>query len=149
MKNVTIKDIANLAGVSETTVSLSFQPGSRISQATREKVLKIAHELRYVRNSVAQNLRGGRTKTIGFIVNDINNYIYHIMSKVATQIGNEFGFQILYAETEWNPSKAIEVTKTMLEKQVEGFMLSLTEKEETRLDLIRHANVPHIVIDTI
>lgn len=149
MKNVTIKDIANLAGVSETTVSLSFQPGSRISQATREKVLKIAHELRYVRNSVAQNLRGGRTKTIGFIVNDINNYIYHIMSKVATQIGNEFGFQILYAETEWNPSKAIEVTKTMLEKQVEGFMLSLTEKEETSLDLIRHANVPHIVIDTI
>lgn len=149
MKSVTIKDIANLAGVSETTVSLSFQPDSRISQATREKVLKIAHELRYVRNSVAQNLRGGRTKTIGFIVNDINNYIYHIMSKVATQIGNQFGFQILYAETEWDPKKAIEVTKTMLEKQVEGFMLSLTEKEDTSLDLIRHANVPHVVIDTI
>ncbi|MFA5468629.1 MAG: LacI family DNA-binding transcriptional regulator [Sphaerochaetaceae bacterium] len=149
MKNVTIKDIANIAGVSETTVSLSFQPNSRISKATRERVLKVAHDLRYVRNSVAQNLRGGRTKTIGFIVNDINNYIYHIMSTVAAQIGNQFGFQLLYADTQWDPSKAIEVTKTMLAKQVEGFMLSLNEKEDVSLDLIRHANIPYVVIDTI
>ena len=83
MKNVTIKDIANLAGVSETTVSLSFQPGSRISQAAGEGIEDGSPWNRYVRNSVAQNLRGGRTKTIGFIVKDINNYIYHIMSKVA------------------------------------------------------------------
>lgn len=149
MKNVTIKDIANIAGVSETTVSLSFQPDSRISQATRERVLKIADDLRYVRNSVAQNLRGGRTKTIGFIVNDINNYIYHIMSRVAAQIGSQYGFQVLYAETDWDPAKTIEATKTMLAKQVEGLMLSLSEKEEVSLDLIRHAKIPYVVIDTI
>lgn len=149
MKNVTIRDIANKAGVSETTVSLSFQPNSRISHSTREKVLQIAHDMRYVRNTAAQNLRGGRTKTIGFIVNDINNSFYNTMSRVAANIANKHGFQIIYAETEWDPEKAIEVTKNMLAKRVEGLMLSLSEKEEVSLELIRHTKTPFVVIDTI
>ena len=58
----TIKDVAKKAGVSETTVSLSFKPKSRVSSNTRARVLKIAGDMNYVPNSVAQNLRVGRTK---------------------------------------------------------------------------------------
>lgn len=146
---VTIRDVAKKAGVSETTVSLSFQPDSRISMKTREHVLKIAQELHYVRNNVAQNLRGGRTKTIGFIVNDINDAFYNIMSREAANIANRHGFQVLYAETGWSPDKAIDVTKAMIAKRVEGLMLSLCEKEEVSLELIRSMNTPYVVIDTI
>ena len=149
MKNViTIRDVAKKAGVSETTVSLSFQPDSRISRRTREHVLQVAYELKYVKNSVAQNLRGGRTKTIGFIVNDINDAFYNIMSREASNIANRHGFQVLYAETGWSPDKAIDITKMMIAKRVEGLMLSLCEKEDESLELIQHMNTPYVVIDT-
>jgi len=146
---VTIKDIAKKTGVSETTVSLSFQEGSRISSSTRKKVLKVAQELNYVRNTVAQNLRGGRTHTLGFIVNDINDSFYNTMSRIASNIANQRGFQLIYAETNWSPEKAIEVTKTMIAKRVEGILLSLCEKETVSLDLIEHTNTPYIVVDTV
>lgn len=146
---VTIKDIAEKAGVSETTVSLSFQEGSRISPSTRRKVLGVAQELSYVRNTVAQNLRGGRTRTLGFIVNDINESFYNTMSRVASNIANQRGFQLIYAETNWSAEKAIEATKTMIAKRVEGVLLSLCEKETVSLDLIRRTNTPHIVVDTV
>ena len=146
---ITIRDVAKKAGVSETTVSLSFQPNSRISEETRKRVLDIAYELKYVRNSVAQNLRGGRTRTIGFIVNDINDAFYNIMSRAASEITTKYGYQLIFAETGWSAKKAIDVTKMMLAKRVEGFMLSLCEKEDVSLELIRHSATPHVVIDTI
>jgi LacI family transcriptional regulator len=144
----TIKDVAEKAGVSETTVSLSFKPTSRISEKTRTRILAIAQELNYVPNSVAQNLRVGRTKTIGFIVNDITESFYSIMSRTATDVAYNYGYQLLYAETGWSPEKAIESTKSLLAQRVEGLVLCLCEKESESVELINSLHLPHIVVDT-
>ena len=145
---ITIKDIARQAGVSETTVSLSFQEGSRISERTRKKVLRIAQEMNYVRNAVASDLRAGRTRIIGFIVNDITGSFYNIMSRAASEVANGRGYQLIYAETGWSPEKAIESTKTLIAKRVEGILLCLCEKERVSLELIKQTRVPHILVDT-
>ena len=80
-----IKDIAREAGVSDTAVSLAFKGSSRITEQTREKIFATAKRLRYVPNSAAQNLRSGKTNTIGFIVNDISNPFYSLMIKEAEE----------------------------------------------------------------
>lgn len=66
---VTIKDIAQLAGVSFQAVSatLNANGSSRVSQAKRDKIISIARELNYVPNTVARSLVGGRTGIIGII----------------------------------------------------------------------------------
>src|SRR5690554_2625490 len=104
----TIKDVAREAGVSETTVSLSFKPESRISIKTREKILKIAQKMNYVPNSMAKNLRNGRTKTLGLIVNDITASFYTVMSRTAKNVAYNYGYQLLYTENSWSPEQAIE-----------------------------------------
>jgi len=144
----TLKDVALKAKVSETTVSLSFNPNSRISEKTRSKILTIAKELNYVPNSAAKNLRAGRTKTIGFIVNDITESFYSIMSRTATNVAYNNGYQLIYAENGWSPSKAIELTKSLISQRVEGLILCLCEKEQESMELIKSIKIPHIVVDT-
>lgn len=66
---VTIKDIAELAGVSFQAVSATLNGNgtSRVSQAKRDRIIEIANQLNYVPNTVARFLAGGRTGIIGII----------------------------------------------------------------------------------
>lgn len=143
----TIKDVAKKAGVSETTVSLSFKPKSRVSSKTRARVLQIAREMNYVPNSVAQNLRVGRTKTLGLIVNDITESFYSVMSRTATDVAYNYGYQLIYSENGWSPAKAIESTKSLIAQRVEGLILCLCEKETASIELIESMRIPHVVVD--
>lgn len=66
-------DVSRIAGVSPTTVSfvINNQPGQTISPATKQRVLEAVRELGYKPNPAAQSLRSQRTRTIGFITDDI------------------------------------------------------------------------------
>lgn len=69
----TIYDIARLAGVSTATVSKVFNGTGRISEKTRQKVLKISEELNYRPSVVASALTGKKTFTLGLLVPDLAN----------------------------------------------------------------------------
>lgn len=70
---VTLKDVAERAGVSRSAVSRSFTPGASVSAQTRAKVERAAAELGYTPNALASSLTTGRTKLIGLIVNNFHN----------------------------------------------------------------------------
>lgn len=64
----TIKDIAEKAGVSKTTVSFAFNAPWKISADTRDRVLQVAEELEYIPDPVARTLTTKRTGTIGLLL---------------------------------------------------------------------------------
>ena len=64
-RRVSIRDVARVAGVSTTTVSDAVTGRGRISQATRERVARVASELGYVAHPNARWLRSGRTGAVG------------------------------------------------------------------------------------
>lgn len=70
---VTLKDVAERAGVSRSAVSRTFTDGASVSAKTRAKVEKAANELGYAPNALASSLTTGRTKLIGLIVNNFHN----------------------------------------------------------------------------
>jgi DNA-binding LacI/PurR family transcriptional regulator len=70
---ITLKEVAERAGVSRSAVSRSFTPGASVSRKTRDKVEKAATELGYAPNALASSLTTGRTKLIGLIVNNFQN----------------------------------------------------------------------------
>ena len=69
-KRVTSQDVANLAGVSRTTVSLVLNDvkGINISPETRKKVRDAAEKLGYIPNATAQALATRRAKAIGLVM---------------------------------------------------------------------------------
>ena len=70
---VTLKEVAERAGVSRSAVSRTFTAGASVSAKTRAKVEKAANELGYAPNALASSLTTGRTKLIGLIVNNFRN----------------------------------------------------------------------------
>ena len=145
---VTIKDVANLAGVSDTAVSLAFKKKSRISSKTRELILKVAGELNYTPNLAAKNLRSGSSNTIGFIVNDITNPFYALMLKEAERSLEKAGFDMFVASSGWNAAKELKLIDKMLQMRVQGIIICFCEKGYESLKALDRYNLPHIAVDS-
>lgn len=73
---VTLKEVAERAGVSRSAVSRTFTSGASVSDKTRKKVEKAAAELGYSPNALASSLTTGRTKLIGLVSNNFHNPIF-------------------------------------------------------------------------
>ena len=73
---VTLKDVAEKAGVSRSAVSRTFTEGASVSKKTRTKVMSAANLLGYSPNALASSLTTGRTKLIGLISNNFHNPIF-------------------------------------------------------------------------
>ena len=68
---ITITEVAKKAGVSPTTASYALNGRDGVKAETREKVLKVAKELNYIPNKIAQSFRNGKTRTITVITNEL------------------------------------------------------------------------------
>ena len=73
MKKVSIIDVAKLAGVSVSTVSLVLRQKGKISDATIERVHAAINELGYVHNVAAANLRANTSNLIGLLLRDFSD----------------------------------------------------------------------------
>lgn len=144
----TIKDIAGAAGVSDTAVSLAFRENSRIGKKTREKVLKIASQLGYIPNTVAQKLRKGKTKIIAFVINDITNPFYSLMAKEAESIIESYGYEMFSADSNWDPAREEQIIEKMIQMRVEGVIFCLSEKNMNGIDLLKKYSIPSISVDS-
>ena len=101
--NLSIRDIAKLSGVSVSTVSRVLNNNGRYSEATKEKVLKIAKENGYRPNSLARNLRKQASTFIGIIVPDISNEFFAKIVKDCEQLLFSIGYLAIVCNTERNP----------------------------------------------
>ncbi len=91
MATVTLKDVAERAGVDVSTASraLSADKSSMVRAATRQRVLAAAEELGYRGNLQASSLRRGRSGTVGVIVADLSNpFIGPVLRGIASTLGN-------------------------------------------------------------
>ncbi len=74
--SVTLKEVAERAGVSRSAVSRTFTEGASVSPKMRRKVEKAARDLGYSPNALASSLTTGRTKLIGLVSNNFHNPIF-------------------------------------------------------------------------
>ncbi|MFK7838015.1 MAG: LacI family DNA-binding transcriptional regulator [Sulfitobacter sp.] len=70
---ITLKEVAERAGVSRSAVSRAFTPGASVSRKMRERVEKAAADLGYHPNALASSLTTGRTKMVGLVSNNFHN----------------------------------------------------------------------------
>ena len=85
LKKISLKDIAEAAGVSTALVSFVLNGKKkeyRVGEETAQRILKIANEMNYQPNLAAKSLRSGKTKTIGLVVSDISNPFFSQLTRV-------------------------------------------------------------------
>jgi LacI family transcriptional regulator len=120
----TIQDIAASAGVSKSTVSLVLQHSPKIKAETAEKVREAARHLGYVYNRGAANLRGGRSTTIGMVINDLTNPFFVELLVAIERVLAQSGYTTLMAHTAESTATQARVLQSMREQNVAGLIMS-------------------------
>ncbi len=86
-RRATSYDVARAAGVSQSAVSRCFAPGASIAPATRERIIKVAVELGYQPNALAQGLISGRTNMVAVIISNLTNLYYpEVLAELSRQL---------------------------------------------------------------
>ena len=113
-KNIRIKDVARLAGVAPSTVSLALNGKTLVAPKTREHILKIAAELEYTGNVTASRLKRGRTNTIAIVVLEtINAYSSERAHVIESEVcANGYTPMMIYSRLE-TEAEALQLVQTV------------------------------------
>ena len=111
---VTIRDVALVARVTPQTVSRAIRNAPEVSAETREKILKVAAELNYVKNNSASSLRCGNSKLIVIVYDHLVNIYFSIMIDYLQTCFREQNYSILM----------LSVTKHQLDRSDYEFAIS-------------------------
>lgn len=155
MVRATIRDIAEKAGVSITTVSLVLNGKElRIASATKKKIIQIANELNYRPNKLAVGLITKKTNTIGFIVPDISNSFFGELAKGAENEATNSNYNIILSNTNDNPDKDLEYMNILLDRGVDGIIMvpsytSAGENSKKCYQLMEQCQKPLVLVDRI
>lgn len=120
----TIRDVARLAGVSTSTVSLTFGDSDRVSPDTARRIWSAAKSLGYRPNLLAQSLKRGRSRMIGILVGDISSPFYGRLLKAVEKRALEKGYLMLVSDTDANPERELELLDQLTAQRIAGLMIS-------------------------
>ncbi|MDQ0163170.1 LacI family DNA-binding transcriptional regulator [Aeribacillus alveayuensis] len=142
----TIKDIAEMANVSRTTVSRVLNNSGYVSDEVRKRILKIIEETGYVPSEHAKSLRTKKTKAIGVILPKISTETSSRLVSGIDEVLAEKGYQILLANTNLNKEKEIEFINLLKSRQVDGIILTATNINDELINEIKRVSMPFVVI---
>ncbi|WP_047983610.1 LacI family DNA-binding transcriptional regulator [Ornithinibacillus californiensis] len=142
----TIKEIAEMASVSRTTVSRVLNNSGYVSAEARKRVEKVIEETGYEPSIYAKSLRTKRTSVIGVILPTIKT---ETPSRIVTGLGSELakhGYQILLANTNLDKEKEYEYLDLLKTRQVDGIVLLATNTDPKLIQKIKEINVPVVIV---
>src|SRR3954454_13552626 len=131
---VTIAEVAAMAGVSATTVSHVFSGKRLVSAATRERVLDVVQTLGYRPNNVARNLRTRQSKMIAFIVPDITNPFYAVLTRGLADAVETAGYGTYVCNTDARFEREQKFLEDVLDRGVDGVVLASVDVSQEHLD---------------
>ena len=127
---VSIKDVAEAAGVSTATVSRVLTNGLHVRPEVRERVLAAVERLGYRPNLVARSLRSQQSTTLGLIVSDIRNPFFTAISRAVEDTAYEQGYSIMLCNTDENPEKETIYLNLMQDTGIAGVIISPTRQND-------------------
>ncbi len=147
MSRVTLQQVAAHAGVSRATASLILRGSSQISDSTRDKVMKSMHELGYVYDRVAANLRSHRSSTVGLIITEIANPFFAELLVGVHQELDDFGYSVILGTTFDLMSKQERLLASMLEYRAGGVILCpVSESSYEVVDILQQWDIPVVLV---
>lgn len=150
MKKITTTDIAKLAGVSRTTVSfvLNNKNDKKISEETRNRILKIAKELNYRPNPFARGLKTNFSKTIALILPTITDPTMSVLIKGVENAAVSSQYSLMIHDIESSVSDRVDDIGLLCEKTVDGIIFAYPNDSDEEIInlLVNKLKIPTIII---
>ena len=120
----TIRDVARLAEVSIGTASKALNSNGRLRQETREKVRRVALEIGYRPNDLAQSLHRTRSMTVGIISNDsFGRFSFPIVEAIEEQLADR-GIAVFMCNATDDPAREKQHLDQLLGKRIDGLVVT-------------------------
>lgn len=121
-RKTTLKDIAKVAGVDVSTVSLSLNDSPKIAEKTKKKIREIAEDMNYSANLIAKALKSGKSNTVGVCLYSLTSDFFGAMlsSMQATFYLHEY-FPLVSGLNNSDPKW---ILKNMLQRNIDGLCLA-------------------------
>ena len=146
-----LTDIARLANVSVTTASYVLNGKAaqrRISPATVERVMAVAEQQGFQLDQQAAGLRRGQSRTIGFIVPDLENPSYARLAKLLEQRARQRGYQLLIAGSDDEPDTERQVIQVLRSRRCDALIVaSSLPADDASYRTLLAAGTPVIALD--
>ena len=131
-KSVTIRDVAQRAGVSIAAVSRALNQSGYVSNEIKQRVREAVQELHYRPHDSARGLKLQRTNTIGLVIADITNPFYAELAAGVLSSAKKWGYHVILAAMDEDPAQEEEYLNVLMEKRVDG-ILAVATGQNSRL----------------
>ncbi|MCI9889869.1 LacI family DNA-binding transcriptional regulator [Micrococcales bacterium 31B] len=142
-----VKDVAALAGVSIGTVSNVLNHPERVSDSTRERVHMAIHELGFIRNDAARQLRSGSSTTLGLVLFDISNPFFSELARQCCRAAAEAGYDVFIASSDHDDAVEARQVQQFEAQRVAGLLITPLDETLPELRHVRDRGLPIVLID--
>ena len=143
----TIRDIADLAGVSIATVSRVLNGRPDVAPETRETVLQVVREHGFSTNRGARGLSSGRTGIIGLTLPLVNDAYFGPILSGAAEALYEQDMRIMLCPTLHEHDREVSLLERLMRGTTDGAILMLPEESTTELLRLQEQGFPFVVVD--
>ncbi|MET3116177.1 LacI family transcriptional regulator [Undibacterium sp. GrIS 1.8] len=143
----TMKQVAEKARVSTTTVSHVINNTRVVSEDARERVLSVIQELRYIPSAVARSLKNDKTQTLGMMIpNNSNPYFAEVIQGIEDE-SFRLGYNIILCNSYDDPKKQAAYTRVLMEKRIDGLILVSSGIDLELTQLLADEAIPKVLVD--
>ncbi len=143
-----MRDVAEKAGVSVSTVSHVVNETRFVSAETRVRVLSAMDDLNYQPNKLASSLRrkDKRTQTLGLLVPDSLNPFFTEALRGVEDACFKANYNVFLCNSENQPKKELEYLEDLIGKQIDGIILISTGTQDS-IELLNQNNITPVLVD--
>ncbi|MEP6478403.1 MAG: LacI family DNA-binding transcriptional regulator [Rhodoglobus sp.] len=147
MSVVSVKDVAQRAGVSVGTVSNVMNHPEKVTPDSIAKVQAAIDELGFIRNDAARQLRDGRSTTIGLVVLDVRNPFFTDVARGAEDRAADAGLSVILGNSDETVTRESAYLDLFEQQRVHGVLISPLGDISDRLGRLRTRGIPAVLVD--
>ncbi|MCH3967091.1 MAG: LacI family DNA-binding transcriptional regulator [Atopobiaceae bacterium] len=148
-QHVTIRDIAQMAGTSKTTVSFYINGKTdKMSTATQERIKAAIEKTGYAPNPLARSLNAKRSFLLGVVIGDITNTFSNRIVKGIGSVAKTDGYRMLVSSSNYDRADERAYIERLLSVGVDGFIVQPTGEFKAVTEAIEKAGKPLVFFDS-
>jgi len=147
VKNITIKQVALDAGVSIQTVSRVINNRYDVAPQTRQRVQEAINRLGYQPNAIARGLASRRSRTLGLVTYDFNDYAFTQVVTGAEEVAHQHGYFFMLGNSKCDPCEEPKYLRLLTQRHVDGVLFARLAGLDVQefLNLLANSSVPVVV----
>ncbi|MFP4374831.1 MAG: LacI family DNA-binding transcriptional regulator [Spirochaetaceae bacterium] len=143
----TMKDVAQRAGVSPTTVSHIINETRHVSDDLKQRVLLAIEELEYRPYGLARSLRTKQSHTIGVLIPDNTNPYFAEIARLLEDECFRRGYNVIICNTEQDPQKELTYLRLLTEKAADGIVFVSTGDDAEAIEALGRRRIACVLVD--